>query len=96
MFGIEEAAVWALAGGIAVHRNFEVDGLEIGGKTRSGTAYHVFGLREALLAWGSRNRQKPAWLQHTKEDAREGWPPHFDVFGSPARRLEQRLSIPPT
>ncbi len=30
-------------GGIAIHRNFDVDGLVIGGRQRSGPAFHVFG-----------------------------------------------------
>jgi hypothetical protein len=89
------AARWARQGGIAVHRNFEVDGMRIGRRVRQGMAYHVFGQREALLAWGRRNAQRPAWLQDADEFGDFEGVYHFDVFGQPARRLEERLEIPP-
>lgn len=94
MFDIEEAIAWAKDGGIAVHQNFMVDGLKIGGRVRQGRAYHVFGLREALLAWGNRNGQRAPWMQWSEDDRRVADPPHFDVFGAPARKVEARLGIP--
>jgi hypothetical protein len=92
MFDILEAEAWAEAGGIAVHRNFDVTGMRIGGRVRQGPAYHVFGREDVLLAWGRRNGQRAVWLQDAHEDR---WPPHFDVFGRPARTMERRLRIPP-
>jgi hypothetical protein len=82
---IREARDWALAGGIAIHRNFDVDGLVIGSRRRSGPAFHVFGNESVLLEWGRRYRLNPRWLQHNGRN--RGWPPHFDVFGGLARRL---------
>src|SRR2546427_534687 len=38
MLYIEAAAAWARAGGIAIHRNFDVTGIRIGGRVRSGRA----------------------------------------------------------
>jgi hypothetical protein len=88
MRAIQKARDWALAGGIAIHRNFDVDGLLIGGRRRSGPAFHVFGNEAVLLEWGRRYRLNPRWLQHNGND--RGWPPHFDVFGRPAQRLAER------
>lgn len=92
---ILSAAAWARAGGIAVHRNFDVTGMRIGARVRAGQAYHVFGPREALLVWGRRNGQRPEWIQDPDQFGEfEGvW--HFDVFGGPARRVEARLGIQP-
>lgn len=95
MMEIREAATWGAAGGIAIHRNFDVDGMTIGGKVRSGRAYHVFGREKELLEWGKRNGQSAAWLQPEKR-AKDGalqFPPHFDVFGGPARAMERRLHM---
>jgi len=99
MLDIEEAAVWARRGGIAVHRNFDVTGMEIGGRIRSGQAYHVMCLnRDTLVAWGEKNGQRERWLQPPKREDAHGlfggiW--HYDVFGGPARRMERRMGIPP-
>jgi hypothetical protein len=85
---IEEARDWALADGIAIHRNFDVDGIRIGGKVRHGPAFHVFGQEPALLDWARRYRLNPNWIQDRR--ASDGWPPHFDVFGGLAVRIEAR------
>ncbi len=83
MMEINEASAWAHAGGIAIHRNFNVDGLTIGGRRRSGAAFHVLGQQDVLLEWGRRNGQRPHWIEAEQRTL----PPHFDVFGGPARRL---------
>src|SRR6266496_586341 len=94
MLEILEAAEWARGGGIAVHRNFDVTGLVIGGRTRQGGAYHVFGRMDLLLEWGHRNGQRPSWVQPGDDAGDFEDLPHFDVFGGPARRLEARMGIP--
>jgi hypothetical protein len=84
---IMEAVAWAKAGGIAVHQNLDYSGTVIGGRARSGPFLHVFGKREALLAWGVTHGMNGRWIQ--REDGI--FPPHFDVFGGPARKLLAQL-----
>lgn len=80
---IEEAVAWANGGGIAHHRNFDVDGMRIGGRVRSGPAFHTFGLEPQLFEWGRKHRFPKTWMQ----PAEGMFPPHFDVFGALARQL---------
>jgi len=88
---ILEATAWAEKGGIAVHRGLILDGMKVGTKVRSGQHYHVMCLnRDTLIAWGRRNSQRTSWLQPPTH-SRDVW--HYDVFGGPARRMEQRMGI---
>lgn len=85
---ILNAAEWARSGGIAVHRNFDLDGIKVGIKVREGVAWHVLSSdREALVAWGKKYGQRESWLQGPRTRGLfEGiW--HYDVFGAPGRRL---------
>ena len=82
---IREARAWVVEGGIAIHRNFDLDGLSVGGKVRSGPAWHVLGPEAALLEWGQAHHLNPTWLQHAGDPRRV----HWDVFGALARRLEK-------
>lgn len=91
MMELHEALAYAAAGGIAVHQNFKVDGMHIGGKVRSGRAYHVLGLKPQLIAWGRTHGQRESWLQEPTGLAPEVW--HYDVFGGPARRMEREMGI---
>ena len=84
---VREAMTYALSGGIAVHRNFDVDGITIGGKVRKGAAFHVLGSRASLLAWGLGRGLSARWLQPPTARRQGVW--HFDVFGAGAIRLER-------
>ncbi len=96
MLDVEEAAAWARKGGVAVHRNFDVTGMRIGGRVRNGTAYHVMASdRTLLVAWGRRNGQREAWLQRPRARGLFAGIWHYDVFGGPARAMERRLNILP-
>jgi hypothetical protein len=82
---LREAYAWVAEGGIAIHRNFDLDGIAVGGRVRSGPAWHVLGPEEALLEWGHAHNLNPAWLQSRGNPRRV----HWDVFGALARRLEK-------
>ena len=82
---IREAMAWVESGGIAIHRNFNLDGQVVGGKARKGVAWHVLGPEAALLEWGAMHNLNPAWLQYAGNPRRV----HWDVFGALARRLEK-------
>jgi hypothetical protein len=80
---IREALEWAANGGIAIHRNFNLDGVVVGGKARSGPAWHVLGPEDVLLEWGREHNLNPTWLQYPGNPRRV----HWDVFGALARKL---------
>lgn len=80
MMKLDAAMTYAASGGIAVHQNFNV-----------GRAYHVLGLRPQLIEWGRSHGQRINWLQEPTELHPNIW--HYDVFGSPARKLERELNI---
>jgi hypothetical protein len=86
---IREAREWAGGGGIAIHRNFDVDGMVVGGKVRQGAAWHVLGPQDALLEWGLAHHLNPSWLQHPGDPRRV----HWDVFGALARKLERQAEV---
>lgn len=80
---LREAIAWADAGGVAHHRNFDVDGMKIGVRVRSGPAFHTLAQEDVLIEWGRKHRFPRYWIQR-----KEGiFPPHFDVFGALARQL---------
>ena len=82
---LREAQAWVEGGGIAIHRNFALEGERVGGKARHGVAWHVLGPEEALLEWGAEHNLNPAWLQRRGNPRRV----HWDVFGALARKLEK-------
>jgi hypothetical protein len=89
---IKEAIAFAEAGGIAVHRNFDhYHGSTIRGVTRVRPFLHVIGLRPVLEEWGRRHGLRPEWIQPEKRRKVA----HYDLFGSHAEDLIQRLTPPP-
>jgi hypothetical protein len=86
---IKEAIAFAESGGIAVHRNFDYyHGSMIRGMVRERPFLHVIGLRKQLEEWGRRHGLRPEWIQPEKRRAVA----HYDVFGSFATDLIERLS----
>jgi hypothetical protein len=86
---IKEAIAFAEAGGIAVHRNFDhYHGSTIRGVTRVRPFLHVIGLRPVLEEWGRQHGLRPEWVQPEKRRKVA----HYDVFGSYAENLIQRLA----
>jgi hypothetical protein len=86
---IKEAIAFAEAGGIAVHRNFDhYHGSTIRGVTRERPFLHVIGLRPVLEEWGRRHGLRPEWIQPEKRRKVA----HYDLFGSYAEGLIQRLA----
>ncbi len=89
---IREAIAFAEAGGIAVHRNFDhYHGSTIRGLTRMRPFLHVIGMRSALEEWGRKYGLRPEWIQPEKRRKVA----HYDVFGSFAESLIQRLAPSP-
>ena len=89
---IREAIAFAEAGGIAVHRNFDsYDGrLSPRGLAMQKPFVHVIGLRPQLEEWGLRHGLRPEWIQPEKRRRVA----HYDVFGSFAQVLIDRLQPP--
>ncbi len=86
---IKEAIAFAEAGGIAVHRNFDhYHGSTIRGMMRERPFLHVIGLRPVLEEWGLRHGLRPEWIQPEKRRKVA----HYDIFGSYAQDLIQRLA----
>jgi hypothetical protein len=86
---IGEAIAFAEAGGIAVHRNFDhYHGSMIRGMMRERPFLHVIGLRPVLEEWGRRHGLRPEWIQPEKRRMVA----HYDVFGSYAAELIERLA----
>jgi hypothetical protein len=86
---IKEAIAFAEAGGIAVHRNFDhYHGSTIRGVTRVRPFLHVIGMRLVLEEWGRQYGLRPEWVQPEKRRKVA----HYDVFGSFAENLIQRLA----
>jgi hypothetical protein len=82
---IRDAIAFAEAGGIAVHRNFDV---YHGRRSPRGVPMekpflHVIGLRPQLEEWGRRHGLRPEWIQPEKHRRVA----HYDVFGPFARAL---------
>ena len=89
---IKEAIAFAEAGGIAVHRNFDhYHGSMIRGMMRVRPFLHVIGLRPALAEWGRQRGLRPEWIQPEKRRKVA----HYDVFGSYAAELIERLAPGP-
>ena len=89
---IKEAIAFAEAGGIAVHRNFDhYHGSTIRGMVRERPFLHVIGLRKQLEEWGRAHGLRPEWIQPEKRRKVA----HYDVFGSFANDLIERLATPP-
>jgi hypothetical protein len=89
---IREAIAFAEAGGIAVHRNFDhYHGSKIRGMMRERPFLHVIGLRATLEEWGRMHGLRPEWIQPEKRRKVA----HYDVFGSYARELIERLGPSP-
>jgi hypothetical protein len=85
---IREALAFAEAGGIAVHRNFDYyHGSTIRGLVRQRPFLHVIGLRPVLEEWGRLHGLRPEWIQ----PERRRKVAHYDVFGSAAQALMDRL-----
>jgi hypothetical protein len=90
---IREAIAFAEAGGIAVHRNFDVyHGSTIRGFRRERPFLHVIGMREVLEQWGRQHGLRPEWIQPEKRRRVA----HYDVFGPAAQALIDRLSELPS
>ena len=88
---IKEAIAFAEAGGIAIHRNFDsYHGSRIRGMLREKPFLHVIGLRPVLEEWGARHGFRPEWIQPEKRRRVA----HYDVFGSNAQALIERLKSP--
>lgn len=87
---IKEAIAFAERGGIAVHRNFDsYDGWRSPrGVIMHKPFVHVIGLRPRLEEWGRRHGLRPEWIQ----PERRRRVAHYDVFGSFAQALIDRLS----
>jgi hypothetical protein len=87
---IREAIAFAEAGGIAVHRNFDsYDGQRSPrGMPMRRPFLHVIGLRPQLAEWGRRHGLRPEWIQPEKRRTVA----HYDVFGSFAQALIDRLA----
>lgn len=87
---IREAIAFAERGGIAVHRNFDsYDGrTSPRGMVMRRPFVHVIGLRGPLEEWGRRHGLRPEWIQPEKRRLIA----HYDVFGSFAQSLIDRLS----
>ena len=89
---IREAIAFAEAGGIAVHRNFDhYHGSTIRGMVRERPFLHIIGLRKPLEAWGRMHGLRPEWIQPEKRRKVA----HYDVFGSFANDLIERLAPAP-
>lgn len=92
---IKEAIVFAEAGGIAVHRNFDhYHGSMIRGMMRERPFLHIIGLRPVLEEWGRQHGLRPEWIQPEKRRRVA----HYDVFGAYANELIERLApgqLPP-
>ncbi|MFN2451036.1 MAG: hypothetical protein ABR541_01630 [Candidatus Dormibacteria bacterium] len=86
---VRPAIAFALAGGIAVHRNLDYSNRLIGGRRRPGPFLHVLGLHDPLLAWAAERGHGAEWLQ----PARHGRPPHYDVFGEHAATILRELGV---
>ncbi len=87
--GIKEAIAFAEAGGIAVHRNFDhYHGSMVRGMMRERPFLHIIGLRPVLEEWGRRHGLRPEWIQPEKRRKVA----HYDVFGSYAAELIERLA----
>ena len=89
---IHEAIAFAEAGGIAVHRNLDS---YHGRRSPRGLVMHrpflhVIGLRPQLEEWGRRHGLRPEWIQPEKRRRVA----HYDVFGSFAQALIDRLCDP--
>jgi hypothetical protein len=90
---IRDAIAFAEAGGIAVHRNFDVyDGrVSARGWVMRAPFLHVIGLRPVLLDWATRHGIPPQAIQPEKHRAVA----HIDVFGEFAERLLERFDRVP-
>jgi hypothetical protein len=89
---IREAIAFAEAGGIAVHRNFDhYHGSTIRGMVRERPFLHIIGLRKQLEEWGRTYGLRPEWIQPEKRRKVA----HYDVFGSFANDLIERLAPAP-
>jgi hypothetical protein len=92
---IKEAIVFAEAGGIAVHRNFDhYHRSMIRGMMRERPFLHIIGLRPVLEEWGRQHGLRPEWIQPEKRRRVA----HYDVFGAYANELIERLApgqLPP-
>ena len=86
---IRAAVAFALAGGIAVHRNLDYSHRLIGGRRRPGPFLHVLGLPEPLVEWAADRGHGAEWMQ----PARRGRPPHYDVFGEHAAGILRELGV---
>jgi hypothetical protein len=86
---IREAIAFAEDGGIAVHRNFDhYHGSMIRGVMRERPFLHIIGLRPVLEEWGRQHGLRPEWIQPEKRRKVA----HYDVFGSYANELIERLA----
>ena len=82
------AIVGLVAGGVAVHRNFDTyHGSTIRGFRREKPFLHVIGLRPVLEEWGGLHGLRPEWIQPEKRRKVA----HYDVFGPAAEALIARL-----
>jgi len=90
---IRDAIAFAEAGGIAVHRNFDIyDGrVSARGWVMRAPFLHVIGLRPVLLDWATRHGIPPQAIQPGKHRAVA----HIDVFGEFAERLLERFDRVP-
>jgi hypothetical protein len=89
---IREAIVFAEAGGIAIHRNFDhYHGSMIRGMMRERPFLHIIGLRPVLEDWGRQHGLRPEWIQPEKRRKVA----HYDVFGPPAADLIRRFTATP-
>jgi hypothetical protein len=90
---IREAIAFAEGGGIAVHRNFDTyhGRLSPRGVRLERPFLHVIGLRPRLEAWGRLHGLRPEWIQ--PEGRRRV--AHYDVYGSFAQSLIDRLTAEP-
>jgi hypothetical protein len=89
---VREAIAFAEQGGIAVHRNLDsYDGRRSPrGLVMRRPFVHVIGLRPQLEEWGRRHGLRPEWVQPEKRRRVA----HYDVFGSFAQALIDRLRHP--
>ncbi len=90
---VRQALEFAEQGGIAVHRNLDsYDGRSSPrGLVMRKPFLHVIGLRPQLEEWGRLHGLRPEWIQPERGRRRVA---HYDVFGSFAQALIDRLRLP--
>ena len=86
---LRDAILFAEAGGVAIHRNFDhYDGSTVRGLVRRKPFLHVIGLRPVLEEWGRSYGLRPEWVQPEKRRNVA----HYDVFGEFAEALIERFA----